>query len=101
MLSAYSTEKSIAYIAAPALPVKSVSSGIQISWSAVDGAERYNVYRKSGSGSFAYVGNSTGTSYTDTKVASGTSYTYRVAVVSADGKSMLSAYSAEKTITAN
>ena len=99
MLGSMSAEKSITLFPAPALSVANVSGGVKLSWNTVSGAPRYNIYRKVGSGGWSWLAASTGTSYTDTKVASGTSYTYRMAVVSADGKSMLSPMSAEKSIT--
>ena len=61
--------------------ISNTSSGIKISWTAVDGADEYIVYRKSGSGaswSRLAVANVTATSYTDTTVKSGTTYTYTV-----------------------
>ena len=99
MLGSMSAEKSITLFPAPALSVAKVSGGVKLSWNSIPNAPRYNLYRKVGNGNWAWLAASTGTSYTDTKVASGTSYTYRMAVVSADGKSLLSPMSAEKSIT--
>lgn len=59
----------------PASSVASVSTNIYvtgayntISWSAVSGASRYNVYKKSG-GIFGYIGNTTGTSLIDDNIS--------------------------------
>ncbi len=62
------------------------SSGVQFKWKAADGAVKYRVYRKTGSGSWKYIGATSKTSYTDKKVTSGTTYTYTVRAVDADGK---------------
>ena len=99
MLSPMGSEKSITYFAPPAITLSNAAGGIQIKWTAVSGAPRYNIYRKVGTGSWAWLAASTGTSYVDTKVSSGTTYTYRMAVVSADGKTMLSAMGGEKSLT--
>ena len=99
MLSPMSAEKSVTRYAAPALSVANVSNGVRLSWPSLPGAPRFNLYRKVGSGNWAWLAASTGTSYVDTKVSSGTAYTYRMAVVTADGKSMLSPMGAEKSIT--
>ena len=102
MLSPMGTEKSIrcSALAAPVISsLTNVSNGIQIKWTAVSGAPRYNIYRKVGSGSWSWLAASSGTSFVDTKVSPGTPYTYRMAVVSADGKTMLSPMGAEKSLT--
>jgi hypothetical protein len=59
---------------------------VVVSWNAVSGATRYEVYRKAPGGTFGLVGTSTTTSFTDTVVA-GTAYLYRVRAVSAGGSS--------------
>ncbi len=57
---------------------KSYSSGISVSWKAVNGATGYNVYRKTGSSSWTYIGKSTTTSYVDKGARKGYTYTYTV-----------------------
>ena len=54
------------------------TNGITVSWNAVSGATQYRVYRKTGSGGWTGLKDVTGTSYTDTAVTSGTTYTYTV-----------------------
>ena len=91
--SAMSGTKSIKYIAAPALPTASnVSGGVQLNWTAVPGAEKYRVFRKVEGGSWAKLGDTAETTYTDTTGESGTKYFYTIRCVSADGKTMTSAY---------
>lgn len=67
------------FLSAPKLSsVKNSSSGVAVSWGKVTGAEGYKVYRKSGSGSYKYIGKTSKTAYTDTTAKSGTTYTYTV-----------------------
>lgn len=59
-----------------------------LTWAAVNGAVSYNVYRKSGKGSYALCQNVTALSFTDDNLKPGTSYTYKVnpVFVAADGE---------------
>ena len=100
--SAYNTTGlSITYIAAPTL--KSVSaaakSGVVVTWSAVDGASNYRVYRKTSGGSWSKLADTTSTSYTDTTASTGTKYAYTVRCISADAKTVLSAAPTGVSIT--
>lgn len=72
--------------------IKSVSSalgGLEIKWEEVKGAENYKIYVKTSSG-WKALGYTTGTSFVDTTTESGTTYTYTVRCVSADGTKFLS-----------
>lgn len=76
------------YLVTPKLKsIANVTSGINVKWGAVKGADAYKVYRKSASGSWTLVGTTTKTSFTDGAVANknGSTYTYTVKAVS--GKS--------------
>ena len=86
--SSYDTNgKSVLYLSAPAISGASNAAGnITVKWSAVTGASSYIVYRKT-TGSWKQIGTTTGTSYKDTSVDSGTSYTYTVRAVSGSVKS--------------
>ena len=86
-------------MAAPTLSLARASGGVSLSWNAVPNAPRYNIYRKVGSGGWSWLAASTGTGYTDTTAAPGSTYSYRMAVVSSDGRTMLGSMSAEKSIT--
>ena len=67
------------FLAAPKLSsAKNSASGVKVTWKKVTGAEGYNVYRKSGSGSYKYIGKTSKLYYTDTTAKSGTTYTYTV-----------------------
>ena len=54
------------------------SDGITVTWNAVAGATKYKVYRKTGSGGWTALADVTGTSFLDTAVTGGTTYTYTV-----------------------
>lgn len=67
------------FLSAPKLSsAKNSASGIKVTWKEVNGAEGYNIYRKSGSGSYKYIGKTSKLYYTDTTAKSGTTYTYTV-----------------------
>ncbi|HEY4300120.1 MAG TPA: malectin domain-containing carbohydrate-binding protein [Candidatus Didemnitutus sp.] len=98
-MSAQSSEVHAAPTAtAPSTPTgvtaTSNSNSIGLSWSASAGATSYNIYRSTssnGEGTSAYVSNVTTTSYTDSAVAVGTTYYYKVAAVNSAGMSAQSA----------
>ena len=69
-----------------------VSSGVTVKWEAVEGAEAYRVFRKSGNGGWKKVGQTDATSFTDTTAASGTVYTYTVRCTNAAGDIYTSDY---------
>ncbi|MCQ2478793.1 MAG: hypothetical protein MJ091_06270, partial [Clostridia bacterium] len=83
------------YTNAPVLKSAAASSvGITVKWNAVTGATGYNIYRKApGASSWTKIGTSTTTSYGDTTVKYGSSYTYTIiATVKFDGKTYNSTY---------
>jgi fibronectin type 3 domain-containing protein len=87
------TGKKITYIAAPKLSsVSNGAKGVTIKWSASKGAVKYRVFRKTGSGGWGKIGETTSTSYTDTTAKAGTTYTYTVRCITANGKSYTSGY---------
>ena len=64
---------------APSYTVKlKAGSGIEVSWTAVDGAGSYRVYRREGEGSWKTLKTTTSTSYVDTSGTSGVTYEYAV-----------------------
>lgn len=67
------------FLSAPKLSsVHNTTLGVKFSWEKVNGAEGYKVYRKSGSGSYKYIGTTSKTTYIDKTAKSGTTYTYTV-----------------------
>lgn len=71
--------------------LSSTSSGIKINWNKVSGAAKYRLFRHSSSG-WTKLCDVTGTSYTDTKVKSGTTYKYTVRCINSSAKSYTSSY---------
>ncbi len=56
-----------------------IKGGITVKWNALTGAEGYMVYRKTASSGWTLIASGmSATSYTDTKAAAGTQYTYTV-----------------------
>ncbi|MBO5064557.1 MAG: hypothetical protein J6D06_00375 [Clostridia bacterium] len=84
--SAYDKAKtySVKCVATPVLTsIKNVTAGIQINWGAVARGCVYRVYRRgAGSSSWLYLGNTTGTSFVDSKATSGAYWRYTVRAVS-------------------
>ena len=76
--SAYASSDRIIRIEQPEATVTNKAAGVKITWHKVDGAERYNVYRKTPGGSWKRLTTETGTSYVDTSAESGVTYSYRV-----------------------
>ncbi|MBR2742865.1 MAG: hypothetical protein IKD89_04670, partial [Clostridia bacterium] len=66
----------------PAVTINSITSAdgkVMLSWNAAAGVDGYRVHRKTGSGKWTTVVASTkSTSYTDTNVTVGTTYTYAI-----------------------
>jgi fibronectin type 3 domain-containing protein len=92
--SAHSTPITVAVAGPPSPTDVSASAAdaqVTVSWTAVDGAKSYNVYRSdSQTGTYTKVGTPTTASYVDTVTATGTYY-YKVSAVSAsDFESALS-----------
>lgn len=75
--------------AAKLAKIANTAKGVTITWNAVSGADSYTIYRKAGSAAtWAKLASLTGgsqKSYTDTKVTSGTKYTYTVRPQNAGG----------------
>ena len=79
--------------AAPSVTIGNSSTGKpQLTWKAVSGAVKYEVYRSTRQNSgYSLLGTTTSTSYVNTGASTGTTYYYRVKAVNRDG--MASAYS--------
>ena len=73
---------------------KAATGSITVMWEAAENAKTYVVYRKAaGTNNWAIIArNVTGTSYTDSTVSAGESYTYTVRGVASDGKTMSKSY---------
>jgi len=82
-------------LARPEVSVARLSSGgIKVSWKAVNGADKYEVYRAtSKNGTYSKYVTTTKTSYTNTAVKSGKTYYYKVKAISTKSSYANSAYS--------
>ena len=86
---------------APVAKIMTYAGKPRLSWKAIDGADKYYIYRSTDGETFKYYEKTTKTSYTDTKAKVGTKYYYKVkAARNVDGVNIGSAYSAIKTFTA-
>ncbi len=80
--------------------VSNTTTGVKVSWEAVDGAANYRVYRKTAGKNWTAVGDTTSVTFTDKSSQSGKKYTYTVCCISSDGSRELSKYNETgKTIT--
>ena len=87
------TIKAAYVLAAPTLLKAAGSAGkITVRWSAVSGAGKYRVFRKTVDGKWQKLADVTGEKYTDKTAESGTEYIYTVRCVSSDGKRIISDY---------
>ena len=91
--------KTVKYISAPKITkAESVNGGVKISWNKSNGAEKYRVYYK-GSKGWTRLADTTSTSYTDSKVSSGKTYTYTVRCINSSATKFTSGYDSKgKTV---
>ena len=91
--------KSVKYISAPKITkAESVNGGVKLTWSKVKGAVKYRVYYK-GSKGWTRLADTTSTSYTDSKVSSGKTYTYTVRCINSSATKFTSGYDSKgKTV---
>lgn len=80
------------------LTLTNVDSGQKLSWQKVEGAQLYRIYIKNGS-SWKKLADTAALSRSLTGLVSGTSYSYTVRCVSADGKVFQSGYSSSGVTT--
>jgi hypothetical protein len=77
--------------AAPTLSAQAGDAQVALSWSAVGGAQSYNLYRGTASNAETQLASGLGgTSYVDTAVTNGTTYYYRLTAVNVNGESAAS-----------
>ncbi len=86
--AAQSIQYAIASLAAPAMTLTSAASGQPvISWSKVNGAAQYEIFRSTDGSKFSIIRRTAALSFTDTSAAAGTTYYYQVRAISGDVKS--------------
>ena len=90
----------IPYFARPTVSVAKADNGIKLTWKAVPGAEKYQVFRSADNKEFTYMYTTSKLSYTDTSAVAGTKYCYKVRTRAAiDSRTYYSQYSAIKSYT--
>lgn len=72
--------------------LESMTNGVKITWGKVPNAAKYRVYYKNGNGNWVKMTTTAATSYLDTDVTKGTTYTYTVRCISADESRFTSSY---------
>ena len=83
-----SIQYAIASLAAPTMTLTSAANGQPVvSWTKVNGAAQYEVYRSTNGKNFSIVRRTAALSYTDTSAAAGTTYYYQVRAINGDVKS--------------
>ena len=86
-------------VKAPELKITTSAGKPKIYWNAVDGADKYWVYRSTDGKNFKYYDSTKKTSYTNSSTSIGTTYYYKVkAVAVVDGKNHTSDFSITKSI---
>ncbi len=70
-------------------------SSIRLNWTKINGASKYNVYRKSADSEYQLIGEATSNSFSDSSVIVGVDYTYKVTFVI--GEKEYDKYGCEKT----
>lgn len=81
---------------APTIEVSNVASSgkLKVTWETVDGADKYEVYRKIGSnGTYEKITTTTSTSYTHSGAKAGKTYYYKVKAINEDSTNATSEYS--------
>ena len=78
--------KAVKCVSAPKLTgIANVANGIRVNWNVVAGATEYRVYRKLGTGAWAYVGKTTNNYFIDTAVRNMNGYYYGYTVIAMSG----------------
>lgn len=83
----------VSYVATPSITsLTKETNGITIKWKSVSGAAKYRIYRHTGDENLTVVATVSGTSFTDTSIASGKNYYYRIRCVDSTGKQFTSGF---------
>lgn len=84
--------KSVKFLSVPKITkTENVYGGVKLTWNKVSGAEKYRVYYKKNN-EWKGLGNTTSTSFNDTKAMSDHNYTYTVRCITKDGRNFASGY---------
>lgn len=83
----------ITYVAAPALPsLKNTKNGVQLTFTKPAGATYIRIFRKTGSGGWQKLADTTAKTYVDKSAKKGVKYTYTLRVINKGGSKYLSAF---------
>lgn len=93
-VSAYNTAGwSYTYIAPPALPtLKNTKNGVQLSFTKPAGGSYLRIFRKTGSGGWAKLADTSATSYVDKTAKNGVKYAYTLRCINKGGTKYFSGY---------
>ena len=92
--------KDASFVAAPTIKIGTSAGHPKLSWSAVDGATKYYIFRSTDGKNYKQYTYTSKTSYTNKSTKIGTKYYYKVkAAKVVNGSEILSAYSNTKSIT--
>ena len=95
-----SAGKKITYVAAPTISsLKNVNGGVKVVWPKTKGASKYRVFRKTGSGKWTKLADTTSTTYTDKKASNGKTYAYTIRCLNSSGKNASAYNTTGKSIT--
>ncbi len=78
--------------------VYNANSYVKVTWGAVEGADLYRVYRKTGTGNYEYIGSTSKTYFNDKEAGAGKTCRYRIRAKNEAGYSEYSASTAIKHI---
>jgi hypothetical protein len=82
----------------PLVATASGTTSVNVSWTAVPGANHYEVWRSANASAFAVVSSPSGTAFTDSTVSANTTYLYRVRATGGGDTSAFSNIDAATTI---
>ena len=69
----------VIYVAVPSISsINASNGGVTITWGQISGAARYRVFRKTATGDWSSIGDTTSASFTDKTAATGTVYNYSI-----------------------
>lgn len=84
------------YVAQPTISsLENRVTGVKLTWNSVPGAERYRIYVKQPGGSWDYVGNTMGNTFTYIWVESGEDYIFTICCANKDNNLLTSSFNTE------
>lgn len=87
------------FLAPPVIEsLETTETGVQVTWNALEGAEQYRVYRRTGNGGWRRVADTAETTLLDKNVPSGEKVWYTVRCINADASDWTSGYTSGKSI---